>query len=403
MIEFLSATYNRLINNLEVQSYRYLYDIFHIRNRLTGLIGPRGVGKTTLMLQYIKEHLYPNSEVFYFSADNIYFDKVSLLEFIDSAYHLDGIRIFFMDEIHKYPDWSQVLKNIYDAFPDVKVIFSGSSSIDIIKGSSDLSRRATLFHLHGLSFREYLNFTTGSQLPAISFAELLARHLQLAADLSQIKKIAGHFKDYLKIGYYPFFFEDSSSYYERINRVIEKTIYEDIANYYSLKTPNLHYFKNILNYLVSIPPGSVNIHSIGKQLAIDDKTAFHYLTILKETGLVRFVPAYAKGKQVLSKPEKIFLNNTTLHNAMDTFLGISDEVGTKRELFFIQSVVNAGAQVYASDYADFQVQEHLFEIGGKNKTTQQLSKTNLPVILVKDDILTGSKNTIPLLYFGFCY
>jgi predicted AAA+ superfamily ATPase len=403
MIDFLATTYHRLINTLTATQHRYLYDTFHIRNQLTGLIGPRGVGKTTMMLQYIKEHLYPNTEVFYFSVDNIYFNQITLLEFIDSAYRVDGIRIFFIDEIHKYPDWSQILKNIYDAYPDVKIIFSGSSSIDIVKGSSDLSRRATLFHLHGLSFREYLNFTTESQLSVIKLEDLLKHHVELSADLSQIKKISGHFKDYLLVGYYPFLFEDASSYYEKINRVIEKTIYEDIANYYSLKTPSLHCFKNILNYLVSIPPGSISIHNIAKQLMIDDKTAFHYLTILQETGLLRFIKPYAKGKQILSKPEKIFLNNTTLHNALDEFLGISNEIGTKRELFFIQSIMNAGIPVYANDYADFQVKDYLFEIGGKNKTHRQIAKTKLPAFLVKDNILIGSANTIPLLYFGFCY
>ena len=159
-----------------------------------------------------------------------------------------------------------------------------------------MSRRAVLFHLHGLSFREYLNFVTGSQLPSIKLDELLTKHTELSADLMQIKKITGHFKTYLQTGYYPFIFEEPSSYYEKINQVIEKTIYEDIANYYSLKTPNLYYFKNILNYLASIPPGSTNTHSIAKQLGIDNKTVFHYLTILKETGLLRFVPPYAKRK-----------------------------------------------------------------------------------------------------------
>src|SRR5262249_23054114 len=158
------------------------------------------------------------------------------------------------------------------------------------------------------------------------------------------------------------------SYYQKISQIIEKTIYEDIANYYSLKTPNLPYFKNILNYFASIPPGSISIHSLAKQLGIDDKTVFHYLTILKETGLLRFVPPYAKGKQILSKPEKIFLNNTTLHCAINSFLGANDEIGTQRELFFVQSIMNAGILVFTNDYADFQTKNYLFEIGGKNKT-----------------------------------
>lgn len=403
MIEFFASTYHRLIKSLDFPYHRYLYSDFNIENRLTGLIGPRGVGKTTLLLQYIKENYYADKEVFYFSADNLYFNQTSLLEFINDCYTVDGIRKFFIDEIHKYSGWSQTLKNIYDAFPDIKVVFSGSSSLDITKGSGDLSRRAKLFYLHGLSFREYLNWITASDWRPLNFTELIENHLHVSMELSQVKKINGYFKDYLETGYYPFLFESGSSYYEKINSVIEKTIYEDIANYYSLKTPHLHYFKNILNYLVSIPPGSISTHSISKYLQIDDKTAYHYLTILKETGLVRFLQPYARGKQILAKPEKIYLNNTTLQHALNNFVGIHPEKGTIRELFFLQNMMNTGAKIFANDYADFQINRHLFEIGGKNKTTRQIRNAALPGFLIKDDILIGDQNTIPLLYFGFLY
>jgi predicted AAA+ superfamily ATPase len=403
MIDFLQNTYHRLIQALQFTQHRYLYSQFNIDDRLTGLIGPRGVGKTTLLLQYIKENLYPNTSVFYFSADNIYFNKIRLIDFINDCYYTDGIRIFFIDEIHKYPEWSISLKNIYDSFPDVKIIFSGSSSMDIIKGASDLSRRANMFYLHGLSFREYLNFSTNSQWPVIEWDDLLKHYLEFGVELTQINRILGYFQEYLKKGYYPFIFESESSYYGKINQVIEKTIYEDIANYYSLKTPNLYFFKSILNYLASIPPGSISTHSIGKHLELDDKTVFHYLTILKETGLVRFIPAFSKGKQLLKKPEKILLNNTTLHSVINVLLGENNQIGTQRELFFLQSTMNAGLSVFASQFSDFQINNYLFEIGGKNKTSQQIRNTKLQAFLVKDDILVGNANTIPLFYFGFCY
>lgn len=403
MIDFIHASYHRLIKSTTFTTHRYLYTKFNINDRLTGIIGPRGVGKTTLMLQYIKQHLYPNHSTIYFSADNIYFSTNTILEFVNTCYLNEGIKFFFIDEIHKYSNWSQELKNIYDSFPDVKVIFSGSSSMDLIKGSSDLSRRATLFYLHGLSFREYLNFTSNTQLTEISWQDILEHHVELSSSISSIPKILGHFKDYIRNGYYPFLFDNTFLYYEKIVRVIDKTIFEDIANYYQLKTENLHYFRSILNYLATIPPGSINTHSIAKHLTIDDKTVFHYLTILSETGLVRFIPAYAKGKQVLSKPQKIFLNNTTLHCALDKYLGTDNEIGNKRELFFTQSVMNANLDIFTNDYADFQVGHHLFEVGGKNKTIQHVNKTNLPIFLVKDDILIGNKNTIPLFFFGFLY
>jgi predicted AAA+ superfamily ATPase len=429
MLDLIRQTFHRLITSLSFTRHRYLYAQFNLEDRLTGLIGPRGVGKTTLMLQYIKEHLYADQKTLYFSADNIYFSSHSLIEFVNQCYLMDGIRIFFMDEIHQYSNWSQELKNIYDAFPDIKIIFSGSSSIDLVKGGGDLSRRATLFYLHGLSFREYLNFKTNSDFSAVDWNTLLGKHhisvspedagfasstkteilkgerCIWAQQFAGFPKLLGHFNDYLQAGYYPFVFENLGSYHEKIARVIEKTIFEDIANYYSLKTNNLHHFKKILNYLATIPPGSISTHSIAKQLGIDDKTTFQYLSILKETGLVRFVPPYGKGKQLLSKPDKIFLNNTTLQYTLHQYLGTqqSDEKGARRELFFAQSVMNAGLQLFTNTYVDFQVAGCLFEIGGKNKDTTQLNKTKLPAFLVKDDVLFGGQHSIPLFYFGFLY
>jgi predicted AAA+ superfamily ATPase len=403
MLDFLKATYQRLISELDIKTHRYLYDEFHIKNRLTGIIGPRGVGKTTLILQYIKEHLYNNKQVFYFSADNIYFNKVSILEFVENLYHSEGIVIFFIDEIHKYKNWSQELKNIYDAFPKIKIIFSGSSSINLIEGSHDLSRRAKLFTLHGLSLREYINFKTKSKLESISLSELLVNYQKYDELFTQIPKIKGHFNNYLAVGYYPFIFEDPHSYYEKIARIVEKTIYEDIANYYNLKTVNLIYFKKILNFLASIPPGNVNTHNLANNLSIDNKTVSHYLKILNDTGLIRLIYPYEGGNQSLRKPEKIFLNNTTLLYALNNYIGQGVDKGTERELFFVQSFMDSGHDIFYSKNGDFRRKDIIFEIGGKNKTSTQIKDRRYKGILVKDDILVSSKNVIPLLYFGFLY
>lgn len=403
MVDFIKTTFHRLIQELDIDTYRYLYPKFNINNRLTGIIGPRGVGKTTLMLQYIKNHLYGNNKVFYFSADHIYFNDGTLLSFIEELYRSEGISIFFIDEIHKYKKWNQEIKNIYDAFPSIKIIFSGSSSIDLVKGSYDLSRRATLFHLHGLSFREYLNFKTGSQFNPIPFDQMLTHYAEYDASLSLIPKIKGHFKDYLEKGYYPFLFEDQYSYYEKIERIIGKMIFEDIANYYNLHTTNLGYFKKILKFLASIPPGHINIHNLSQNLGIDGKTAYNYLNILEETELVRFIYPYQGGNQQLKKPEKIFLNNTTLLYALNNYVGQDASMGTVRELFFIQSIMNTGKNIFYSKMGDFQTATTVFEIGGKNKKRQQIKHADLPAILVKDDIFVTSQNTIPLFYFGFLY
>ncbi len=396
MYRFILETYRRLIEDVSLTKTRYLYSSFHIRNRLTGLIGPRGVGKTTLMLQYIKKELYQEGKCFYFAADHIYFQETTLLEFVSNLYQNEGYQIIFIDEVHKYQNWNQELKNLYDSFPSLKIIFSGSSMLDLVQGSHDLSRRAVLFHLHGLSFREYLNFVCDIDLKTISLETLLKEPPPI-----DVPRLLPHFQDYLKHGYYPFVLEDVHSYYEKLTRVIDKTIYEDIASYYNLKTPSLHYFKKILTYLASIPPGELVIHNLAQNLGVDDKTAQHYLSILASVGLIREIYPIGGGGPRIRKPSKIFLNNTTLMHTLQQYLEQPISKGMERELFFIQSLQDAGIELFYSSEGDFQTMKVVFEIGGKNKTRRQLKKVKKPSYLVKDDILTPLKGEIPLFMSGF--
>ncbi len=403
MFRFTTETFHRLIENLDLSQRRYLYPSFNLRNRLTGLIGPRGVGKTTLLLQYIKNELFKEGKCFYFSADLIYFQQTTLLDFVSNLHLVEGYRIIFIDEIHKYQGWNQELKNLYDAFPSLKIVFSGSSMLDLVEGSHDLSRRAKLYRLHGLSFREYLNFALNLDLKTVSFQEILE---DAAASISQLKgvdRILPHFEDYLKNGYYPFMFEDPHSYYEKISRVIDKTVFEDIANYYNLKTPNLQYFKRLLTYPASMPPGDLNMNNLAKNLGIDHKTVEHYITILASVGLIREMRPYEGGSSGLRKPLKILLNNTNLIHTMQQYLGQQPSKGMERELFFIQSLQNAGIEIFYSKQADYRTRQVVFEIGGKNKTRNQLSTIKEPSYLVKDNILHPLKREIPLFLFGFLY
>lgn len=401
MNDFLGQTFERLLDHTDLSFKRYLYTHFQ-PSRLTGLIGPRGVGKTTLMLQYIKEHGTKERKTFYFSADSVYFNQNTLVNFINDLYNLEGYRIFFIDEIHKYAGWSQELKNIYDAFPDVKVIYSGSSALELVKGTHDLSRRAKLYHLPGLSFREYLNFTEKQAIDAFSFSDLLSQPMQFNTLAAQ-PRLLGHFKQYLACGYYPFIFEEPHTYYERVRQIIEKIIFEDIPSCFDLKTQNLHVFQKILGYLASIPPGEVNTHNIAKNMAISDQTVSHYLTILNAVGLIQMVYPFEGGNQLLRKPNKIFLHNTTLLYACQQFIGEALYQGTLRELYFIQTLRDADQALYYSKQGDYRSQDYIFEIGGKNKTTKQIQSASLPAYLVKDDIVTASKQSIPLLFFGFIY
>lgn len=201
MFRFITETFQRLIDELTFSHKRYLYPEFQLRNRLTGLVGPRGVGKTTLLLQYIKNEMNQDKEAFYFSADQIYFQSSNLVQFVNDLHLKEGYKIIFIDEIHKYRGWDQELKNIYDSFPSLKIVFSGSSMLDLVSGSYDLSRRAKLYRLHGLSFREFLNFSLDLKFEALSLQELLEGSSKIV-----MPKILTYFEEYMERGYYPFFF-----------------------------------------------------------------------------------------------------------------------------------------------------------------------------------------------------
>ena len=398
----LQAIYSRLLATTTQSFHRFLFDRFNLNNRLTGLIGPRGAGKTTLLLQYIKQH-YPNDpHVFYFSADHLYFKAITLYAFVEELFLKQAVSIFFIDEIHKYDNWNQELKNLYDGFPTIKIVFSGSSSIDLVKGTYDLSRRAKMFYLPGLSFREYLNLFHNMKLNSYELSTLIHHPEKIAHDIANIPGLLGHFHYYLKQGFYPFLKEDPLSYFENILSVIDKTIYEDIANFYNLKTGNLKYLSKILNYLASVSPGKISTYNLSQNLKIDDKTAGHYLKILSETGLVDIIYPTESSNARLRKPEKVFLNNTNLHYAIGNHLAKPIEIGAVRELCFIQFIKNAGFDIFCDKHGDYYVDQTVYEVGGKNKTRDQI-KNIKNAFLVKDDILLPSAGVIPLLYFGFLY
>lgn len=402
MRKSLQMIFKRLLEGVSLDHYRFLYDQFSLDDRLTGLVGPRGVGKTTLLLQVIKNQFEGKTNVFYFSADHIYFDKITLYAFMEELFLSEGIDTFFIDEIHKYKNWSQELKNIYDGFPSIKIIFSGSSSLELIKGSHDLSRRAKMYYLPGMSFREYLNMKNDILIEKISFEALMADHQKFDSILIDTPKIKGHFNDYLRQGFYPFYQENPLSYHEKILEVIDKTIFEDIANFYNLKTENLHQFKKILSFLTSVAPGTISVHNLGKNLSIDDKTVTNYLTILNETGLVNLIYPSEGGNLGLRRPEKIFLNNTNLQYAIEGIIGSTIDVGTIRELFFIQALSQSNKKVFHSKKGDYIIDTYTFEIGGKNKTAKQIRGVDNS-FLVKDDILASGKREIPLILMGFLY
>ena len=403
MRDSFKTAYRRLLKNSNYDTHRYLFKAFNTESRLTGLVGPRGTGKTTLLLQYINEHIEDKSKCIYLSLDHIYFTQINLIEFIDDLYEIDGIRLFFVDEVHKYPNWDQELKNIYDWYPDVKIVFSGSSSMDLIRATYDLSRRGSLFKIAGMSFREYLEFRLAIKLPTISFESLITNADKAVEPLLGIKRLKGHFLEYLTNGYYPFLFEDEKNYHQKILNVIDKTIYEDISNFYKLKTENLVKFRKILSYLATIPPGQLSRNSISKHIGLDNRTVENYLKILNETGLVCLIKENKAGSSLLKATEKIYLDNSNIYQAITNELGFEFSQGTVREIFFIKMLQNSGEKIFYSKIGDFQVQEYIFEVGGKNKTKSQIKGHLDKSFLVKDQILLPEINTIPLYLFGFLY
>ncbi len=403
MIDVLRDIQERLLGALAFPTHRFLFADFDLEPRLIGLVGPRGVGKTTVLLQLIKERLPSTREAFYVSADHIYFTRIGLFDFVRDVYETDGITRFFVDEVHKYSGWAQEIKNIYDSFPDVRIVFSGSSSLSLVKGSYDLSRRALLRHLPGLSFREYLNFRLGTQFSVVPYADILHNE-DAFREVVAIKGLRGYFKDYLACGYYPFALEGPDYFLEKMRVVINKTIYEDIANFFPLKTENLRLFRKLLTYLATIPPGALNTHSLARNLGVDDKTADRYLTILIDTGLARVLPSAKRGSSQLRKAEKLFLDNPSLHHAMAHELDQPPEMGTLRELFFLNATANAGLKpTYSEDIGDVRLGKDVFEIGGRGKGRRQLRGADGSAFVVKDDILTGHGTTVPLYRFGFLY
>lgn len=403
MIRKFINMYRRLLNSLEFEHHRYIFNDFSIKNRLTGLIGPRGTGKTTLLLQFIKQNIEDLDECIYVSVDNIYFSNNLLFDFISELYEDYGVRYFFLDEIHKYPDWNQELKNIYDSYLDIKIIFSGSSSMDLIKGTYDLSRRGVLYRIGGMSFREYLLFNNIVKIPSFSFDEIVNNRKEIEESVNSVPKIKKYFKEYLKIGYYPFYLEDRESYNQKILNIVDKTIFEDISNFYKLKTENLFNFKKILSYLSTIPPGELNRNSIAKNIGLDNKTVQNYLNMLNETGLIELIRSTKSGSGLLKSTEKIFLDNPDIYQAITEEIGQEAQIGTIREIFFIKMIKNSGEKIYYSQNGDFQVRNYIFEIGGKNKGLKQIQEKLDNAFLVKDNIMYGSKYEIPLYLFGFLY
>ena len=381
---------NRLISKVDKKFTRYLYNRIHWENRLIGIVGPRGVGKTTLVLHYIKNNLDVRHTL-YVSAEDFYFAKHRLSD-LASDFVKWGGKYLFIDEIHKYPDWSNELKLIYDYHYHLKVVFTGSSVLDLKKGSADLSQRAVLYNLQGLSFREYLMLFHQIEVPVFNLNEILNHQVKVP----QMAHPLPLFADYLIRGYYPFALEPDFDL--KLLQVVHQTLESDIPVYAVMNVSKGRQLKQLMAIIAESVPFKPNMTKISEILAISRNVIADYLLYMEEAGMLAQLRDDTKGIRGLGKINKVYLDNTNLVYILG---GENANKGNIRETFFINQC-RVRHQIVSSNVADFKMEDKDFEIGGKNKGLKQI-KTAENGFLVKDDIESGFFNTIPLWHFGLMY
>lgn len=389
-MEALYQKFETLLEHTSTEFKRYLYQRIVWDNRMMGIVGPRGVGKTTLILQYIKENLN-RKKALYVSADDLYFVEHSLVD-LANQFYINAGEYLFIDEIHKYPNWSRELKNIYDAFPTLKVVFTGSSVLDIMKGTSDLSRRAVIYHLQGLSFREYLTLFHEVHFEPYSLEQIVRNEVKLEG----IQHPLPLFNDYLKRGYYPFGIEKELDL--RLGQMIVQTLEVDIPQYANLNVGTSRKLKRLLSIIAESVPFKPNYSKIAELIGVSRNSLDDYFLHMEKSGLISQLHGSTKGIQAMGKVEKVYLDNA---NLMYSLIGDQANIGNVRETFFMNQM-RLKNQIYSSKNADFEVNEFTFEIGGKNKKQHQ-SQQDGKSFIVKDDIEFGYLNVIPLWAFGMNY
>ena len=382
------------LNMYDFKYKRYLHDKIDFTQKLIGVIGARGSGKTTFLLQYLKENELPLSKKLYFSADSI-----SLESLFDVAYEFSksGGKLLIIDEIHKYINFEIELKKIYDML-DLQVLFSGSSAIKLDHSKGDLSRRAIIYHMKGLSFKEFIELKTDIKLQAYSLESILSSHEDIAYELKSQFKPFEYWDEYIKYGYYPFYFQNSDTYSIRLKETINTVVEVDIPSIFPIDYDKIINLKKLIELVCLSNPFKINIKELSSKIGTKDyATLYRYMEYLRRGKIFNLLRAKGKGDSILTKPEKLYLANTNLHFAYCN----NSEVGTIREVFFMSMFEEQRLQV--SKNGDFIIDDkYTVEVGGKNKSFSQIK--DIPnSFVVADDIEVGHKNRIPLWLFGFLY
>lgn len=394
--------HDNIIRNINNQYFRFLINKIDWNQRLIAIKGSRGVGKTTLMLQYIKYILKSRKDSLYLTADHYWFYSNTLFDTAVSFYK-NGGRYLFIDEVHKYPQWSTEIKNIYDGYPDLKIVFTSSSIIDIYKGESDLSRRLISYELPGLSYREYLEMNNLiKEIPAISLSEIQNGAFDYVEKiLNQVRHPLPLFKSYLKTGYFPFsLHEKEESTLKKLNQVINAIIENDLAMMEAYDVKTAFKLKKLLGVIAESAPFKPNISSLARKLDVSRDTIYYWIVLLKKAKLINPLMAYGKGVSTLQKPDKLFLENSNWSYSLKKDVNI----GSVRESFLLSQLLNANYKVSLPEKSDFYVEDLklTIEVGGKSKGSKQVENIE-NYLIAADDIENSRGKKIPLWLFGFLY
>ena len=389
-MEQLYQTSRLLVKSVDTLFVRYLYDRIKWNGRMLGIVGPRGVGKTTMLLQHIKMCL-PIERTLYASADNLYFVDHSLVELASAFVKQGGVHLI-IDEVHKYEGWSLELKQIYDTLPDLQLIFTGSSILDIYKGVSDLSRRAPIYEMQGLSFREYLQLFHNIKVPVFSLNEILSHK----AEIPGVAHPLPLFVDYLKKGYYPFGRDED---YEReLEQVINQTMEVDIPQYAMMNVSTGRKLRQLLVVISKSVPFKPVMTKLASLIGVSRNQLGDYLLYMERAGMIAQLRDDTGGIRGLGKVEKVYIDNTNLAYVLGNN---ATDIGNLRETFFFNQM-RVNHDVVSSDKADFIIDGRTFEVGGRKKGQRQIADV-IEGYVVKDDIEVGYLNVVPLWNFGLCY
>jgi predicted AAA+ superfamily ATPase len=378
------------IDEVPTDFIRYMYDRIKWQGRMLGLVGPRGVGKTTLLLQYARQQLDP-ADTLYISTDQLYFASHSLLEVAD-RFNKAGGKHLLIDEIHKYPDWSRVLKELYDRYGDMQVIFTGSSILDIYRGSADLSRRAPIYQMQGLSFREYLKMFHEVEAPVYSIDDILHHRATIPGIAHPIQ----YFQQYLRDGYYPF--SRDVDYGMELEQIVTQTLETDIPQYAQVHVSVGRKLKQLLAVIARSVPFKPQMTSLANATQISRNDVPDYLYYMERAGMIGLLRDDTGGVRGLGKVEKVYIDNP---NLMYVLAEQTPDTGNLRETFFYNQM-RVNNEVRASRASDFTIGDHTFEIGGRKKGQKQIEDLQGGIV-VKDDIEYGFLNTVPLWAFGLNY